>query len=107
MRHLPDEVILVSTRYRNTDGFQPRMGATGTRLEALEIGADVGAGQVQHLAAEPPVLLDLRLGLCRPAGELAVRLTGLGDPAHGCLERRVLELEMDAQPRTQVRVAIG
>ena len=30
------------------------MGATGTRLQAIEIGADLVAGQVQHLAAEPP-----------------------------------------------------
>ena len=26
------------------------MGAVGTRLQAIEIGADVRAGQVQHLA---------------------------------------------------------
>ena len=73
------------------------MGPAGARLQAIEIGADVGAGQVQHLAAEPPVLLDLRLGFRRPAGKLAVRGAGLRDPAHRCLERRVLELEMNAR----------
>src|SRR5438477_2326550 len=82
---------------RNTDGFQPRMGATGTRLQAIEISADVVAGQVQHLAPEPPVLFDLRLGFRRPSGKFAVRVAGLRDPAHGCLERRVLELEMNAE----------
>src|SRR6185312_5391199 len=50
------------SRRRNTYGFQPRMRAPGTRLQTIEIGADVVAGQVQYLAAKPPVLLDLRLG---------------------------------------------
>src|SRR5262245_9440977 len=82
---------------RDTDGFQPRMGATGTRLQAIEIGADVVAGQVQHPAPEPPVLLDLRLGFHRPSGEFPVRVAGLRYPLHGGLERRVLELEMNAE----------
>ena len=82
-------------------------GAAGTRLQAIQIGADVGAGQVQHLAPKPPVLLDLRLGFRRPSGKFAVRVAGLRDPAHGCLERRVLKLEMNAEARTEVRVAIG
>ncbi len=38
--------------HRHADGFEPRMGPPGTRLQAIQIGADVGAGQVQHLAAE-------------------------------------------------------
>jgi len=51
----------ISTR-RHTDRLEPRMCAAGTRLQAIEPGTDVVAGQVQHLAPEPPVLLDLRLG---------------------------------------------
>jgi len=47
---------------RHTDRLEPRMCAAGTRLQAIEPGTDVVAGQVQHLAPEPPVLLDLRLG---------------------------------------------
>jgi hypothetical protein len=78
-----------------------------TRLQAIEIGADVGAGQVQHLAPKLPVLLDLRLGLRRPPGEFPMRVAGLRDPAHGCLECRVLKLEMNAEARTEVRVAVG
>src|SRR5258707_5555392 len=95
------------SRRRNADRFQPRMGATGTRLQAIEIGADVGAGQVQHLAPEPPVLLDLPLGFRRPPGKFPVRVAGLRDPTHRCLERRVLELEMNAEARTEVRVTVG
>ncbi len=83
------------------------MGASGPRLQAVEIGADVIAGQVQHLAAEPPVLLDLRLGFRRPRGPACRARCRLRDPAYGGLEGRVLELEMNAQARTQVRVAVG
>jgi hypothetical protein len=36
-----------------------------------------------------------------------VRVAGLHDPALGCLESRVLKVEMNAQARTEVRVAIG
>ena len=76
------------------------MGAGGTRLQAIEPGADVVAGQVQYLAAEAPILLDLRLGFRGPPGEFE-RVAGLRDPAHGGLERRVLKLEMNAQARTR------
>ena len=83
------------------------MCAPGTPLQAIEICADVVAGQVQHLTPKPPVLLDLRLGLRGPSGKFPVRVAGLRDPAHGGLERRVLQLEMNAEARTEVRMAIG
>ena len=38
----------------NADGFEPRMCAPGTPLQAIEICADVVAGQVQHLTPKPP-----------------------------------------------------
>src|ERR1700693_2133716 len=80
------------------------MRAAGTRLQAIKICTDVVAGQVQHLAPKPPVLLDLRLGFRRPSGKFPVRVAGLRDPAHKCLERRVLKLEMNAEARIEVRV---
>jgi hypothetical protein len=46
-------------------------------------------------------------GRCRPSGKFPMRVAGLRDPAHGCLENRGLELEMNTEPRTEVRVAIG
>src|SRR4051812_29225146 len=68
------------------------MRPAGTRLQAIKPGADVVAGQVQHLAPKLPVLLDLRFGFRGLAGKFAVCVAGLRDPAHGCLERRVLKL---------------
>ena len=82
------------------------MGATGAGLEAVEVGAGVGAGQIQDLAAELPVFLDLRFGLRRASGELAVLLAGIGDRAHGFLEARVVELQMDAQRPAQIGVTV-
>ena len=77
------------------------------RRQAIKIRTDIGVGQVQHLAPKPPVLLDLRRGFRRPSRQLPMRVAGLRDPAHGRLERRVLKLEMNPQPRAEVRVAIG
>jgi len=71
------------------------MRTPSPRLQAIEIGADVGAGQVQHLTPKPPVLLDLRLGFRRPPRQFSIRPTGLRNPAHGCRENRVLKLEMN------------
>jgi hypothetical protein len=39
------------------------VGATGAGLEALEVGAGIGARQIQYLATEFPVFLDLRFCL--------------------------------------------
>jgi hypothetical protein len=84
-----------------------RRWAAGTRLQAIKIGADIVSGQVQHLAPKAPVLLDLRLGFRGPSGEFPTRVAGLRDPVHGCLERRMLKREMNAEARTEVGVAIG
>ena len=97
----------VPSRRRHADGLEPRVRAAGARLEAVEVRADVVAGQVQHLAPEPPVLLDLCFRLRGAPGELAVLVAGLCDPAHGGLEARVLEVKMDTQPGAQIRVAVG
>src|SRR4051812_36697306 len=69
------------SRRRNPDRFEPRMRAAGTGLQAVKISADIGAGQVQHLAPKLPVLLDLRLGFRGPAREFPVGVAGRGDPA--------------------------
>jgi hypothetical protein len=65
----------------------------------IKIGANIDAGQVQHLTPKPPALLDLRLCFRRPSGKFPVRVAGLRYPPHGCLERRVLKLEMNAKAR--------
>ena len=83
--------------------LEQRIDATRTRLQAIQIGADVRAGQVQHL--EPKPLDTPRSPPIR--GRLPMRPTGLRDPAHGRRERRVLKLEINAKPRTEVRVPIG
>src|SRR5262249_18052576 len=87
----------------HTDALQPSMCRSGRRLQGMEVWAVVVAGQVQLLAAKPPVLLDLCLSLCRPSGQPAVRVAGLGDPLYGSLECRVLHLQVHAEPRTEVR----
>lgn len=43
------------------------------RLHSIEPGADVGAGQIRHLAAKSPVLLDLSLEFRRPPGKFPMR----------------------------------
>src|SRR5262245_38864953 len=82
------------------------MSPCGAGLEAVEVGAGVGAGQIQYLAAELPVFLDLRFGLRGAPGELAVFSAGLRDGAHDFLEARMIELQMDPQGPAQVGVAI-
>src|SRR5262245_59355366 len=83
------------------------MRAPGARPEAVIVGAGVGAGQVQHPAAELPVFLDLVLGLGGAARELAVLCAGADDLVQGFLEARVVELQMHAQLGAQVGVAVG
>jgi hypothetical protein len=61
--------------HRHTDGFEPLMGAAGTRLQAIE-----------KCAGSLP-------------GKVPVRVAGISDPAHCCLERRILNLEMNAEAR--------
>ena len=70
------------------------MSATGTRFQAIEIGADIGAGQVQHLAVEPLVLLDLRLGFRRSAGKFAVRLQASATQRTGFIDESLGDLPL-------------
>ncbi len=46
-------------------------------------------------------------GTALDRGTVPQRVAGRGDPAHCCPERRVLKLEMNAQARTEARVATG
>src|SRR5687767_470011 len=64
--------LLRTSGRRNADRFETRMGPRRAGLKTVEVGAGIGARQVQHLAAELPVFLDLRLGLGRAPRELAV-----------------------------------
>src|SRR5262249_5296463 len=63
--------------------------------------------QIQDLAAQLPVLLDLRLGLRGAARELAVLLARIGDVLHRFLEARVIELQVDAQRGAQIGMPVG
>src|SRR5262249_580986 len=92
---------------RHADGLEPRVRAAGARLETIEVCADVVAGQVQHLAPEPPVLFDLCFRLRGAPADLAVLVPGLYDPPHGGLEALLRQVNVDTQPGTQIRVAIG
>jgi hypothetical protein len=85
------------------NGLSRACAAAGGRLQATEIGADVGSRQIQHLAPGPLVLL----GLCRASGKFSVRVARERYPAHGCLEGRVIKLEMNAEARAEVRVRRG
>ena len=59
------------------------MRGADTRLQAIEIGADVVAGPVQHLTPKAPVLLHPRRCFRVPAGKFPVRVGGLLHPTHG------------------------
>ena len=83
------------------------MRPSRARLHPIEIRAHVVPRQVQHLAPELPVFLDLCLGLRRPPSELAVRLASLHDPPHCRLKPRVLQIQMHSQLSAQIRVPVG
>src|SRR6516225_5040715 len=100
-------VTSVSSGRRHAEGLEPCVRAAGARLETIEVCADVVAGQVQHLATEPPVLLDLCFRFRGSPGELTVPIASLCYPTHGGLEARVLKVKVDTQPGTQIRVAVG
>src|SRR6202795_4071359 len=57
---------------RHADRLQPRMRTGAARFHPVEIRAHVVPRQVQHLAPELPIFLDLRLALRRSASEFAV-----------------------------------
>ena len=71
------------------------MRTGGARFHPVEIGAQIVPRQVQDLAPELPIFLDLRLGLCRAPRELAVCIRGRGDPPNRRLEGRVLKIEVN------------
>src|SRR4051794_41003064 len=92
---------------RNADRFEPRVCTTRACLETFKISAGVRAGQVQYFATELPVFLDLRFRLRRSPTELAMLFAGVDDLLHCLFESRVIELQMNAQLRTQIRVAVS
>src|ERR1700745_928322 len=74
---------------RPPDRLQPRMRAGRARFHPVEIRAHIVSWQVQHLAPELPIFLDLRLGLRRSPSELAVCIARRRDPPHRRFEGRV------------------
>src|SRR5689334_1785784 len=75
---------------RHPNRLQARMCTGRARFHSIEIRAYVVPRQVQHLASELPIFLDLRLGLRRSASEFAVRIAWRRDPTHRRFEFRVL-----------------
>ena len=78
------------------------MGTGRARFQAVEIRAHIVPRQVQHLAPELPIFLDLRLGLRRSPSELAVCVACRRDPPYRRFESRVLEVEVNPELRAQV-----
>src|SRR5262245_33311976 len=82
------------------------MSTAGASLESVVVGAGIGAGQIQYLAAELVVFLDLVLRLGGASGELAMLLAGIDDLAQGFLEAWMIELQVDPQLRAQIGVTV-
>ena len=76
------------------------------RFHPVKIRAHIVARQVQHLAPELPIFLDLRLGLRRSPSELAVCIACRRDPPHRRFESRVIEVEVNPKLRAQVGMPI-
>src|SRR6516162_5943800 len=74
---------------RHPNRFQPRMCTAGARFHPVKIRAHIVPRQVQHLAPELPIFLNLRLGLRRSPSELAVCNACRRDPPHCRFESRV------------------
>src|SRR5947208_572493 len=92
----------VSLWGRHPNRLQPGMCTARARFHPLKIRAHIVPRQVQHLAPELPIFLDLRLGLRRSPSELALWLACRRDPPHRRLEGRVLEVEVNPELRAQV-----
>src|SRR6202049_3655235 len=58
---------------RHPNRLQPRMCTARAHFHPVKIRAHIVPRQVQHLAPELPIFLDLRLGLRRSASQLADR----------------------------------
>ena len=91
---------------RHANRLQPRMRAGGARFHPVEIRAHVVPRQVQHLAPELPIFLDLCLCLGRSASHLAVCIAGRGDPPNGRFEGRVFKVEVNPELGAQVGMSI-
>src|SRR5215471_1138825 len=65
---------------RHPNRLQPGMCTARARFHPVKIRADIVPRQVQHLAPELPIFLDLRLGLRRSPSELAVSVACRRDP---------------------------
>src|SRR5215475_3243651 len=77
----PPAALCPTPRRRDAKRLEARVRATGAGLEAFQVGAGVGARQIQDLAPEVPIFLDLRVRFCRASGEFAILPTGRGDGA--------------------------
>ena len=82
------------------------MCAARARFHPVKIRAHIVPRQVQHLAPELPIFLDLRLGLCRSPSELAVCIACRRDPPHRRFEGRVLKVEMNPKLGAEVGMPI-
>src|ERR1700726_253780 len=82
------------------------MRAGRARLHPVKIRAHIVPWQVQHLAPELPILLDLPLGLRRSPSELAVCIACRRDPPHRRFENRVVKVEVNPELRAQVGMPI-
>src|SRR5215467_12598537 len=87
---------------RHPNRLQPSMCTGRTCFHPVEIRAHIVPGQVQHLAPELPVFLDLRLGLRRSPSELAVCVACRRDPPYRRFESRMLEVKLNPKLRAQV-----
>jgi hypothetical protein len=82
------------------------MRTIGAGLEAVVVGASIGARQVQYPATELIVLLDLSFRLRGASREFAVLLAGIDYLANSCFESRMIELQMDPQLGAQIGVTV-
>src|SRR3954454_3683573 len=72
----------VPSRGRHPDRLQPRMGTARARSHPLEIRAHIVSREVQHLAPEAQISLDLRSGPRRSPSQFAVSIACRRDPPH-------------------------
>src|ERR1700686_2224571 len=92
----------VSLWGRHPNRLQPGMCTARARFIPVKIRAHIVPRQVQHLAPELPIFLDLRLGLRRSASQLAVGIAGRCDPPNRRFEGRVFKIEVNPELGAQV-----
>src|SRR3984893_4200668 len=96
----------VSLWSRPPNRLQPGMCTARARFHPVKIRAHIVPRQVQHLAPELPIFLDLRLGLRRSPSELAVCIALRRDAPHRLFEGRVFKVEVNPELRAQVGMPI-